>query len=179
MPWESQKPKLDKTTQALNTIDYAHHEIHSGSHYYIEGYTTLGEGDTFKVMITTPDTTKWSHFLWSIDSNGITTTMLYEDETTPLNGGTPITPLNNNRNSDNVSGMALTAGVTGATAAGLLISQKSWGGTGFKTTFGGGHSRDDEIILKQGAVYLKEFISGSADNVISFKASWYEHKNKS
>jgi len=28
---------VDGTTTSFRTVDYAHHEIHSGSHYYIEG----------------------------------------------------------------------------------------------------------------------------------------------
>ena len=32
---------LDAATNAVNTIDYTHHETHSGSHYFVSGFTVL------------------------------------------------------------------------------------------------------------------------------------------
>jgi len=49
---------------------------------------------------------------------------------------------------------------------------------GFKTTVGGGNGREDELILKQNTTYVRTFVSGSAANIIQFKASWYEHTNQ-
>ena len=172
----------DTDTNAINTIDYAHHEIHSGSHFYIEGYTTLGNDpgvdDILRVKLVTPNTTKWAHFQWSITSTGSMSTTLHEDASGAMTGGSGVTPLNNNRNSSKASGITITSGVTAATTAGTLISQASWGGEGFKTSIGGGASRDDEIILKQNATYLRTFTSTAASNVVQFKAAWYEHTDK-
>ena len=36
----------------------------------------------------------------------------------------------------------------------------------------------DELMLKQNAVYCRAFTSGSASNLVGFKASWYEHTDK-
>jgi hypothetical protein len=170
--------RADSSSHSLQIIDYAHHEIHSGSHYYIDGYTTLADEAVLRVKLVTPGTTKWAHFIWSISSSGILVTTLHEAASGGMTGGAGVTPINNNRNSDNTSGLTITSGVTAADTAGTLISNQSWGAAGFKSTIGGSNSRDDEIILKQGTTYLRTFTSGAADNIVQFKASWYEHTDK-
>lgn len=173
--------KLDKITKAAITIDQAHHEIHDGNHFYIEGHATLGNDpgvdDILRVKLVTPNTTKWAHFQWAISSTGILTATLHEDASGGMTGGSGVTPLNNNRNSGIASVLTITSDVTAADTAGTLISNAKWGAAGFKENIGGGASRDDEIILKQNAIYLRTFTSGAAANIVQFKASWYEHTN--
>ena len=164
---------IDKSTNALNAISYEHHEIHGGSHYYIEGYATLANGAALYVKLVTPNTTKWAHFLWEISSSFILTTTLVEAPTGGAAGGTGITPINNNRNSTKTSGLPITSGVSAPTG-GTIISQASWGAR----SAGGSHSRDDEIILKQNTTYCRTFLSGTNSNIVSFKASWYEHTDR-
>lgn len=170
--------RIDTITRSLQTIDYAHHEIHSGSHYYIQGYLELDNTDTFYVKLVTPDTTTWSHFTFDIRSTGICTTSLDEDATGGMTGGASVTPINNNRNSGNTSSVVITSGVTACTGYATRLEVDKWGSNGFKETIGGGSGREDELILKQNTVYCRSFISGADDNIIQFKASWYEHANK-
>lgn len=165
--------QLDNATGQKIGIDYAHHEIHGGNHYYIEGTVDLDDTDTLYVKLVTPDTAVWSHFLWEIESSLILTTELYEAPTGGMTGGSGVTPLNNNRNSSNTSGMVITSGVTAPTATVLTISTKKWG----TRTLGGASNREDEIMLKQNTTYCRKFLSGSNSNIVSFKASWYEHTN--
>jgi len=89
---------IDNTTYARTTIDYGHHEVHSGSKYYIEGYAELGVAATLFVKLVTPAGGKWSHFLWEIASSGILTTTLDEDATGGMAGGSRTTIHSNNRN---------------------------------------------------------------------------------
>ncbi len=175
---ERRAVRADLITHSLQFIDYAHHEIHSGDHYYIEGYTTLANEGVLRVKLVTPDTAKWAHFQWAIASTGILVTTLHEGASGGMGSGSSVTPLNNNRNSAKTSGMIITSGVAAATVTGTLISNASWGASGFKSNIGGGASRDDEIILKQNTTYLRTFTSGAADNIVQFKASWYEHTNR-
>lgn len=241
--------RLDASTHAQEVIEYEHHEIHSGSHYYIEGHTTLNDAGTLYTKIVTPDTTKWSHFAWNIASNGILDSNFYEISTGGMTGGLRSTIHANNRNKTcwsgrhttgaaaavlvdtgqawtideliglqifnqtdgssaiitdndatsvtgvltggtgnawdvadvyeiNNSQMIITGGVTVATDLGLMISDIEVGGAAFKADIGGESKRSDEIILKRNTTYLREFISGSDANIISFKASWYEHIDK-
>ncbi len=169
---------VDNSTETLQTIDYAHHEIHSGSHYYIQGYLELDDTDTYYVKLVTPNTTRWSHFIFSIKSTGICTSTFDEGATGGMTGGAGVTPINNNRNSASTSGMVLTGGVTAADSYALRLENDKWGADGFKENIGGGSARSDELILKQNTTYLRTFTSGANSNIIQFKASWYEHQNK-
>ena len=169
---------VDSSSGAFEVIDYAHHEIHSGSHYYIQGFIVLDDAEDFFVKLVTPDSTKWSHFVFNIQSTGITTTYLDEEATGGMAGGASKVPLNNNRNSNKTSGMTFTTGVTDATTYTTRLENDMWGANGFKETIGGGSGREDELILKQNTTYLRTFISGADDNIIQFKASWYEHTSK-
>lgn len=164
---------FDKSTRSTTIMAYEHHEIHGGSHYYIEGYTTLGLAGTLYVKLVTPNSKKWAHFVWRLASNGILTTTLVEAPTGGMAGGAGVTPINNNRNSANTSAIVLTSGVTACTG-GTIISQESFG----SKSAGGTLSRGDELILKQNTTYCRTFLSGTANNIVSFKASWYEHQDK-
>ncbi len=172
-------PRIDTSTRTLQTIDYAHHEIHGGSHYYIQGYIELNDTDTFYMKMVTPNTTKWSHFIFHIQSTGICSSTLDEDATGGMTGGALVIPINNNRNSAKTSGMVLIGGVTACTGYTTRLENDKWGADGFKENIGGGSGRNDELILKQNTVYCRSFVSGANDNIIQFKASWYEHENAS
>ena len=169
---------VDSTTDAIVVMDYPHHEVHAGCHFYLEGHTTLANEGVYRVKLVTPNTTKWGHLRWSISSSGILETTLHEGASGGMADGSSVTPLNNNRNSSVSSGMTITAGVGAAVSAGTLISNAKWGADGFKSSIGGGSSRADEFILKQNTTYLRTFTSSTAANIIQFKAGWYEHTNK-
>jgi len=170
--------QIDSSFDALIGIDGPHHEIHEGDHYYIQGYLELDDEETFYVKLVTPDSAKWSHFVFDIKSTGICSSTLDEAATGGMTGGASVTPINNNRNSSNTSGMVLTSGVTANTGQTLRLEDDKWGANGFKETIGGGSGRVDELILKQNTVYCRGFVSGADANIIQFKASWYEHTNK-
>ena len=168
----------DTTTHSIVCIDIVHKEIHEGHHFYIEGFVTLQDTDTLYVKLVTPDNTAWAHFTWNIESNGVIETYFYEDATGGMTGGVNVTPLNNNRNSLNTSGLVITRGVTYPTDNGTMISAKKVGAVGFKEVVGGAADRTNELVLKQNTTYFREFISGSDGNIIAFRASWYEYANK-
>ena len=245
-----QAPRIDAVTHAMQMIETEHHEIHEGVHYFIEGSATLDDspGLLFAKLVT-PDTAKWGHFKWSISSNGILTTNLYEIPTGGMTGGARATIHANNRNincwsgrqdggdnksiltdstqawtvdaligmqvfnqTDGSSGfitdntattitatlaggtgndwddddvyeinnsqLVITSGVTTATSLGLLVNTASMGGTGFKSDVGGGTQKFNELVLRQNTTYLRTFSSTSADNIVSFRATWYEHTDK-
>ncbi len=43
------KDGVDFSTNTLQSIDYPHHEIHGGSHYFIEGCATINNGSELRV----------------------------------------------------------------------------------------------------------------------------------
>ena len=53
--------KIDASTRSLQTIGYEHHEIHSGSHYYVCGFETLALNAFTEFYFTTPITSKEVH----------------------------------------------------------------------------------------------------------------------
>ena len=175
---QSATPRIDASTHAFETIEYPHHEIHAGSHYYVQGYLTLADTETYYIKMETTNSTKWTHFIFDIKSTGILTTTLKEDCIGGMTGGTSMPLLNNNRNSANPSTAILTSGVTDCTSSGQLLESDKWGAEGFKENIGGGGSREDEWVLKQNSTYLRMFSSSAADNIVQFKGTWYEHTDK-
>lgn len=169
---------IDDTTNAIKTIDYAHNEIHGGSHYHMAGFVELDTAGVLRIKMVAPDTTKWIHLTFSISSTGICTTTLDEGAAGGMADGSAVTPLNNNRNSTKTSGLVFTSGVTAAEGYDVRIENEKWGANSNKQKAGGGASREDEIILKRNTTYLRTFTSGADANIIQFKATWYEHTNK-
>ncbi len=108
-------------------------------------------------------------------SSGFITANTSTTVTATLTGGT-----GNDWDDDDVyeinkSKIIITSGVTVATDLGLIVGNAGTGGAGFKADIGGESARSNELILRQNTTYLRAFTSGSDDNVVSFKASWYEH----
>ena len=102
---------MDASTWAINTIDYAHHEVHGGSAYWVANNATLGNGELNTISLTTPDTTKWAHLLLQIDSGAVGVFDVLEDVTS-LASGAASTPLNFNRNSAKTSVLTAKVGDT-------------------------------------------------------------------
>jgi len=156
-------------------VSHIEDAIHQGNNFYVAGFVTLDDTDTFYVKLVTPGGDRRLHFRWNIDAGGILETNLYEGAVGGMAGGSDVTPLNNNRNSTKVSGAVVTSGVTVATAKGTLLDPKKVGGTAFKSVIGGSADEADELELLPNTTYFREFISGSDGNIVSFKAKWIEH----
>jgi len=247
---EIDEVRIDASTNSLQTVDYAHHEIHGGSHYYVQGFTSLDDTDVLRIKLETPGTTKWSHFVFTIKSTGIMTSFLDEGATGGMTGGLRV-PIHANNRAKSYAGMhtpvgtsstimtdstaafvtdaligwtiynttdgssaiitdnttttitvaallggtagnwetddkyeinnsklILTSGVIAATTYDQRIESDSWGAEGFKTDIGGGSGREAELILRPNTTYLRTFTSGVDDNLVQFRATWYEHTDK-
>ena len=164
---------VDDSTETLQVIDYEHHEIHSGSHFFICDYEeSLASSDTIEFVITTPDTTKWAHMSLDFASTLGAKLDVYEGSSNVV-GGTTATPINNNRNSDTISVLTIVrdpASITdGTKIAGYLAGANR---------VSGNVDRNREIMLKQNTIYLFRFTSLANSNSISFCGEWYEHQNK-
>lgn len=171
--------ELDNSTNTIQTIDYAHHEIHAGSHFK-SGFGSITQvldiDDTVTLLFVTPNTTKWGHWTLTAQATAFAKIELFEGTTTSSNG-TAVTRWNRNRNSATTS--VITAFHTPTvTADGTKFSTKFIGGTGFKSDIGGETRGSSEIMLKQDTKYL---IRGTAlaDNMsIQIGGDWYEHTDK-
>jgi len=171
---------IDKATAALEMIDYAHHEVHSGSHYYAYKQATLANTEKLTIAVTTPNTTKWGHLIWKLSTSDAAVYDVLEDVTSIANG-TAFTVLNNNRNSAKTSAMTILT----ASDAGADTAIAPTGGTEIYAEaikagrrFGEAKRGDAEIILKQNSLYLFRITSGANSNVTSMVLEWYEHTDK-
>lgn len=169
---------VDGPTNTLQTIDYAHHEIHGGSHYLIENFISTGSGDVTTFGVTVPDSEQWPHIRWSISAGK--SAEFEVKESAAFSGGSAITPVNNNRNSTKTSTLAVVSGPS-VTDTGTSLLRVAFGVTGagfFNPGSGGEGGRENELILKRNTKYLFQITSNTASNVISYHAFWYEHEDK-
>lgn len=168
--------RLDSSTTSWQVVDYSHHEVHAGSHFYIYESHTLASASVLGIALTTPNTTKWAHLIWLISSSDAAV-FTVEEDLTSYSGGTSFTPLNNNRNSATASG--LTSVVTGTTGVDVITpvgGSVIWNES-IKSgnRIGGTAARDQELILKQNSQYYFEITSAANSNTCSIALEWYEH----
>ena len=170
---------IDRSTHAQTTIDYEHHEVHAGSHYYMFLSAILASGDTQSFGLVTPDTTRRMHMMFHISSADLITYTVTEGGV--LAGGAAATIFNSRREYQvsKPSTCVGTVGKTGAnpiTMAGGTIIWQEYLSVGLKQ--GGVTIRAEEVILKPNTQYLFQVLSGANGNNESHRLTWYEHTDK-
>lgn len=171
-----QIPRLDATTHTMQMIDYEHHEIHAGSHFFYTDKNTLADTATVVYLITTPNTTAWAHMVFSITGSAITTVDIYEGA--DRNGTTAQTVYNSNRNSLTAATTTIHKAISGGTTDGTLIWTRMSGSATQQSRSGMEMTRGAEKILKQATKYLIRITSGTASNLTNIQLDWYEHTNR-
>ena len=177
-----QVPRIDYPTHTLQIIDYPHHEIHVGSHYFATGVATLPINDVLDFTWVMPNTTKWVHWMWKLDTSSEMAWYVYEGAVITNALANTVTPFNSDRNSLSTSGtvmkyeiqadLAAANADTDVTGATLLKSGISGAG---RTA--GGDGREYEMILKQNTIYCLRAVATAA-GYIDFDMEWYEHTNR-
>ena len=167
---------IDAATNSLQVLDYAHHEIHSGSHFLYTDHAEINEDGTQDYLITVPDSTKWPHMIFKMDGTLITKWQLYEGGDRV--GTTPQTLGNSNRNSTKTATVTVHKGTSGGTTYGNQIHIYKSGTATNKAVQGGQTRNDDELILKQNTKYILRVTSYSDGNLTNLHLSWYEHTDK-
>lgn len=171
---------IDDSTASIQTIDYEHHEIHSGDHYFVRSYADLAINHVLQFTWQMPNTTKWIHWRWQIDTESETLWQVYEGGSITNALANTITPLNNNRNSANTSGTTLkyedhanlAAADTDVTPTTLIMSGISGAGKD-----NGIDAQSDELVLKQNELYVLR-ATATAAGYVDFHMRWYEHTDK-
>jgi len=171
---------IDNSTGSIQTIEYEHHEIHSGSHYFVSGYVDLANSHVLQFTWQMPDTTKWIHWNWNIYTESETLWQVYEGGSITNALANAITPLNNNRNSSNTSATTMryedhantAAADTDVTPTTLIESGIS--GAGKDSGFA---ERTSELVLKQNELYVLRATANAA-GYVNFTMEWYEHTDK-
>jgi len=176
-------PRIDASTNAFETIEYEHHEIHSGSFFVIKSVADLASGQVVDIRITTPAGTKEAHLEAILTVESQTNWWLYEGVAITV-AGAALLPLNRNRNSLNASILTFDliqngsillanadtdlAGITIPFLSGIIGSGRG--------SLGEEDSRK-EIILKTGEVYSLRFELAAA-GYVNWSLEWYEHQPK-
>ena len=189
---------IDTATRTLQTIEYEHHEIHSGSsfHCHFENLTT-NIGEQSVIAFNTPDTTKWIHIIVVCVVGSITRCSIVEAPSIDVDEGTQLNIYNRDRNSDNTSivtsiattpvvnkvtsfneAQATNANITETIQLDAIVLGAA-GANPAKSGVGGQARGQLEWILKQGTQYAFMAESLSADdNIHVVELNWYEHTNK-
>lgn len=162
---------LDPSTGAVAVIDYAHHEIHSGSHYLAGHFATIQSGASLDLQITAPSSSKGVHLIARAAASDIADLYFYEGATST--GGTPVSALNRNRFA--AASKPATATVVHTPSVSAVGTQlAAYPINGSKT--GSGEVRDaEEWVLLAGTKYLLRVTSGANANKVAIAFDWYEH----
>lgn len=189
---ELSTPRLDRSTHALETIDYPHHEIHSGSHYECTYNQLVSDtADKSIVAFKTPNTAKYLHILFLGSGSSAAKFYMLRAPTITDNQGTSLTIFNNNHNSANTSGVIDTSQNPDVVGQAMSFDETDMaqvsGGTKIGEVWfaaekkkGGGEARgDSEHVLSPNTLYafVIESLSND-DNYHSIKLEWYEHTDK-
>lgn len=155
-------------------IDFAHHELHEGEHFYYQDPITLGSAATQDYLITTPNTDKLAHMIRILDGTAVTTFELFEGS--DRTGTTLQTARNRYRDNATAAGVTIHKGTSGGATDGTSIAKYSSG------TASGAVARNPtadrgsvELILKKDTKYILRVTSGTAGNLINVLLDWYEH----
>ena len=165
---------VDSSTHVLVTIDYAHHEIHSGNHFYVKDVQDLAGTSNYDLIFLTPDTLEYIHLFfdfWHEQEGGFVIT----EDATVDNNGTPVVPVNNNRNSAHAPVLKVFHTPTNPGGGTVIYNYQTGAGKQ-----GGGDKRpEDEIVLKRNTRYWMRLSNKAAGNCLyDYHFKWYEHTDK-
>lgn len=130
----------------------------------------------YYIAFTTPSVASGKEIHWrpigSTSSANYVQYTLYEGDS--FTGGTDVTPINRNRNSDGTTLMqSFVKGAT-ATPTGTIIDLSGIGSSGIpRARSGGGDGANEELLLKQNTNYILALVPDGA-TVCTGKLFWYE-----
>jgi hypothetical protein len=166
--------QVERTTNSVKTITYAHAALHDGEHYSIKGTEELVKNTSKEILIVTPNTTKWAHTTIQVESlDSAVVVTLFEGTTTSADG-TGITARNRNRNVADDNTTLYYAAPTITDDGTAIYTYRLGSGK----TVGGGARDSEEIVLKQNTKYLLRITEPNVANTnINWVFDWYEHTN--
>ena len=175
----------DYTTNAVNSIDFGHHEIHAGDSFTKEHLAvSKNDGETINIYLKTANTAKWCHMFMGWSSGGAAYGRIYEAPTITANTGTNGQAVfNRNRNSTTISGVFDNATSPVVNKTGIDVTKTGDGTiiytryTGAAKKEGGEFRAENEFMLKPNTAYLFEVESDAAGITLSLYLNWYEHEN--
>lgn len=152
------------------TIDEEHYRIHMGRSFIYSETFTMSLNQENMWSFTTPNSTRYSHFMWTVFSKGEILFRIHEAVT--CTESTTLTPKNANRNSGNASVNVLKL-VTAVSNYGTTIIYNQFGAV--SSNGNGGLNAAQEIILKANTKYLLYLKSLASSNNGNPVFRWYEY----
>lgn len=173
---------VDEISEALEVLDYHHHEIHEGDAFTAEIHTTAGTG--VNIAFETPAGTKRAHMVFSFSNESKVHMNVLEGATWDTNTGTVFAPLNQRRDSNNTSMLLEDKTATPAFTAGGVLTDVTnvAGGTLIREIYtfsdkkaGGDLAAREEIILDVDETYVIQLVSDDGSKGMQLRLEWYEH----
>src|SRR4030042_4242817 len=156
------KPGIDPSNECITTIDYEQYKINSGDHYNVSDYSlSTASGTNIDFIITTPDSTIYSHMKCNVSSSKGALVQEYTD-TSGVSGGTPITIYNNNENSINTTDLTITRDPVSIAFSGNIKNKE------IVNINGSFINKDKENILLRNTIHLFRITSKDNSNDISW-----------
>ena len=172
---ETDEVRMDASTNSLQTIEYEHHEIHSGSSFTTSYVADIGNGANLDLLIETPAGTKYAHFFYEVDVKAEAALLIYEAVT--ATAGDAVVAYNRNRvGTPTAATVVVTSTPTSITEGTTIIRSKHMGSG---KTVGGGDRGSHEFVLKPSTKYLFRLTNATTgNNFMSVEFDWYEHIDK-
>lgn len=173
---------VDKISEALEVIDYHHHEIHEEDAFTAETHTL--SGTVLTLAFKTPPGTKRAHMTFAFSSESKAHMEVLEGATWTTNTGTVSAPINQFRGSTNESMLLEDKSATPAfTAGGILSAVTAVGGSivrelyefSSKQAGGGDANTRQELVLEPDHTYVVELTSDDGSKGMQLRLEWYEH----
>ena len=170
--------RMDSSSSSIQVIDYEHHEVHGGSTFHAYRGDTLATDDNIWIAITTPNTDKEAHIVWSLYCSGAVTFTITKNFTS-YTGGTSQIPQNANQRSISMaSDCIVKVGSYGVLADGLSVTggveyDKLSIGSGNKSGGSGTHS--NEFIPAKNSITVFDILAVGNAIVCDLRIDWYEH----
>jgi len=184
--WVSGKSGIDQITNVLEIIDYAHHEIHSGSTYRAQAFNnSIEEGATVCIGFYVPAGIKLPHMTWDYNHEGNMTMTVLEGPTITVGTGTDRLCRNSRRDAGDVSFLQGTG--TGSLVSNYVTVQPTYtGGTAvsLKRSFaakgvGASGGKREEVILAADTYYVFCLTNNETRSQGGqVRLEWYEHIDK-
>ena len=181
---------LDGMTDALQTVSYAHHEIHAGSSFHVQNYgAAVAAAGNVRISFATPAGTKRAHMIFSFASEGSSHLIIAEGATWTTNTGTVVAPTNQLRAAAPGASMLLEdkTDTPNWTANGVLTDATAdAAGTSLRDVYifgtnkvGGSGEHGAEIILMPDQTYTISLTNDEATaKALILHLDWYEHTDK-
>ena len=168
----------DDSTYSRTTIEYDHHEIHSGNSCHVSDVQSV-DTTTFKWQVTTPNTLVYAHMVFDLECTGEMSVSITEGS--DRTDGTALAEINRNRvGTPNTAGTVVTHTPTGGSTDGattIFTIRSGSTGVGGKTILAGGSRGNNEYVLKPNTKYVISATTYAAV-FVSLELDWYEHKDR-